>query len=150
MIKPLSVFFCAVTFVLSCNNPEDGTAVQTNNASIPKTLSDSLYKAAMDGHDVGMAKMGTIVRYQQLIKQKSDSLKALKGKAELQQTLDSALKALNHAGEEMNRWMQEFDPDKAGETEQEKESYFRLEKEKIDSVNNKIFSSIESAKQIVE
>ncbi|HTN05194.1 hypothetical protein [Agriterribacter sp.] len=146
-----AILIIAATLALSCNNnASSGSTEQQNNASIPKTLSDTLYKAAMEGHDVGMAKMGEIARYQKLIKQKTDSLAALKSKAALQPALDSALQELTYAEELMNRWMQDFDPDKAGSTETEKISFYRGEKEKIDTVNARIFKSIERAKQVVE
>jgi len=63
--------------------------------------------------------------------------------------LDSALQELSHAEELMNRWMQDFDPDKAGSTEAEKISFYRSEKEKIDTVNARILKSIEKAKRVM-
>ena len=123
---------------------------QQNNSSIPKTLSDSLYKAAMEGHDAGMAKMGDIVRYQKLVKQRIDSVADLKNQVKLQPPLESALQKLQHAEELMNRWMQDFDPNKAGSTEAEKVSFYSREKEKIDTVNARIFQSIAYAKQVVQ
>ncbi|HRO44648.1 hypothetical protein [Agriterribacter sp.] len=146
-----AILIMAAALALSCNNNASSRgAEEQNNASIPKTLSDTLYKAAMEGHDAGMAKMGEIARYQQLIQQRTDSLAALKSKTALQPALDSALQELTHAEELMNRWMQDFDPDKAGSTEAEKVSFYRSEKEKIDSVNARIFKSIEKAKRVVE
>ena len=146
-----TILIIAATLALSCNNnaPSGGTE-QQNNASIPKTLSDTLYKAAMEGHDVGMAKMGEIARYRKLIKQKADSLAALKSKTALRPALNTALQELTDAEELMNRWMQDFDPDKAGSTEAEKVRFYRGEKEKIDTVNARIFKSIEKAKRVVE
>lgn len=137
---------------MACNSNSDTSVSeeQQNNSSIPKTLSDSLYKAAMEGHDAGMAKMGEIARYQKLIKQKIDSVADLKNKAKLQPPLDSALQGLYYAEELMNRWMQDFDPDKAGSTEAEKVSFYSREKEKIDTVNARIFKSITYAKQVVQ
>lgn len=136
---------------MSCNGNRgaSGSEEQQNNSSVPRTLSDSLYKTAMEGHDIGMAKMGEIARYRKLVKQKTDSVADLKNKATLQPPLDSALQGLTHAEELMNRWMQDFDPDKAGNTEAEKVDYYRNEKEKIDTVNAYIFKSIEMAKQLV-
>ncbi|MCC7524244.1 MAG: hypothetical protein IT250_05450 [Chitinophagaceae bacterium] len=149
-MKPTFLIFAAVLFLFSCNNTDSGNTTRSNNASVPKTLSDSLYKAAMDGHDVGMAKMGELSRYRHLIEQKIDSLTAKKVKAKLLHPLDSALKALSGAEEGMHLWMQEFDPDKAGSTETEKVQFYRLEKEKIDSVNARILESIDAAKRVAE
>ena len=136
---------------MACNSNRStsGSEEQQNNSSIPKTLSDSLYKAAMEGHDAGMAKMGEIARYQGLVKQKIDSVADLKNKAKLQPPLDSALQGLQYAEELMNQWMQDFNPDKAGSTEVEKVSFYRSEKEKIDTVNARISKSIEIAKQLM-
>ena len=76
-----TILIIAATIALSCNNnSSSGNMDQQNNASIPKTLSDTLYKAAMEGHDVGMAKMGEIARYQKLVKQQIDSVADLKNK----------------------------------------------------------------------
>jgi hypothetical protein len=150
MIK-IFVPVAVVIMTMACNGNRgaSGSEEQQNNASIPKTLSDSLYKAAMEGHNAGMAKMGEIARYRKLLIQKTDSVTDIKNKARLQPPLDSALKGLQYAEELMNRWMQDFDPDKAGNTETEKVSYYRSEKEKIDTVNARIFKSIETAKALV-
>lgn len=150
MIK-LFVPVIAVIMAVSCNGSQEASPgeEQQHNASIPKTLSDSLYKAAMEGHDVGMAKMGEIARYRKLVKHTIDSVSGLKNKAGLQPPLDSALQQLIVSEELMNRWMQDFDPDKAGNTEAEKVTYYRSEKAKIDTVNARIFRSIETAKALV-
>ena len=151
MIKIFVPVIVAI-MITSCNGKGDasGSDEQQNNSSVPKTLSDSLYKAAMEGHDAGMAKMGEIARYRKLVEQKIDSVAGLKNNAKLQPPLDSALKGLQYADEQMNRWMQDFDPDKAGNTEAEKVTYYRNEKEKIDTVNARIFKSIEMAKQLMD
>lgn len=150
MIK-LFVPVIVVIMAVACNDNQDapGGEEQQNNSSIPKTLSDSLYKEAMEGHDAGMARMGEIARYRKLVEQKIDSVAGLKNKAKLQLPLDSALKGLRYADELMNRWMQDFDPNKAGNTESEKVTYYRSEKEKIDTVNARIFRSIETARQLL-
>ena len=151
MIK-IFVSVIVVIIAIACNS-NSGTfdsEEQQNNSSISKTLSDSLYKAAMEGHDAGMVKMGEIVRYQKLVKQQIDSVADLKNKVKLQPPLDSALQGLQYAEEMMNRWMQDFDPNKAGSTEAEKVSFYSREKEKIDTVNARIFQSIAYAKQVVQ
>ncbi len=144
-------FIAASCFIIACNHTQSsGEAGGENNSSIPKTLSDSLYKEAIEGHDEGMAKMGEIARYQKILKQRSDSLTGLKNKAGMLPALDSALQELVAAEELMNRWMRDFDPDKAGSTEAEKILYYTREKEKIDTVTAQILSSIENARRITE
>lgn len=135
----------------SCNNsatPVEHT--KENNASIPRTLSDTLYREVMKGHDVGMAKIGELMRYQQLLRQKADSIGQTKTGDARKSVLDSVLEDLTQAEALMNQWMQEFEPDHAGSTEEEKISFYLSEKEKIDTVNARILRSIEKAKGIAE
>ena len=147
-------FFAAfsIVFLLACNNAQEHNHPDhNNNAAIPKTLSDSLYKAAMAGHDRGMAKMGEITRYKNLANLQQDSIAKLKAKpAARLLALDSVVHALNEAEELMNKWMNEFDPNKAGETEQEKTAYYTKEKEKVDTVEARINSSLEKAKKVLD
>lgn len=136
-------------FMAGCNNPSQHDAHQHNNASIAVTASDSLYKAVMHGHDVGMAKMGDIARYKKLLQQQQDSLSGLKVKNTIRiDSLQAAIKDLDHADELMNRWMREFDPDKAGTTEEQKRTYYQQEKAKVDTVTLRINSSVDKAKSL--
>ncbi|HEX5026498.1 MAG TPA: hypothetical protein VFV68_14565 [Agriterribacter sp.] len=151
MLKIFSILI-ASGIIVSCNsNHSAGSHDQQNNSSVPKTRSDSLYKETMAGHDLGMGKMGEIVRYQKAIIQKTDSLRTSNVKGtDFAPALDSALQALNEAEQGMNDWMQSFDPDKAGNTEVEKVKYYHREKEKIEAVNTSILNSIETAKKVLE
>jgi hypothetical protein len=63
-------------------------------------------------------------------------------------TLDAAYSNLANAEELMNKWMHDFDPDKAGNTEEQKVNYFKEEQKKIDTINIRINSSIAEAKKI--
>lgn len=140
----------SIVFLLACNSAQEHNH-QNHNAAIPQTLSDSIYKDAMAGHDRGMAKMGEITRYKNLAKQQQDSIAKLKAKpADRLSALDSVMNNLNEAEELMNKWMNEFDPNKAGETEQEKTAYYTKEKEKVDTVEARINSSIENAKKVLD
>lgn len=150
----LKIFYVLIVsgIVVSCNsNYSSGSQDQQHNSSIPKTPSDSLYKQTMEEHNLGMAKMGEIVRYREAITKRKNSHGASQGKGTgIAPVLDSTLQALNMAEEEMNRWMQSFDPDKAGNTEPEKENYYRKEKEKIEAINTSILESLEAAKRVLE
>lgn len=146
----LVILVIALLFAFSCNNGHHSADPAENNSSVARSQSDSLYKAVMEGHELSMAKMGEIVKYQKIIKQRTDSLAGLKAKnASLQAGLDSAWRSLNEAEELMNKWMQDFDPDKAGNTEKDKAAFYSKEKAKIDTVNARISSSIEGAKKLV-
>ncbi|MCO5236868.1 MAG: hypothetical protein M9933_11430 [Chitinophagaceae bacterium] len=149
-MKTISLVVASCIVMTLNSNCSSGGSEQENNASIPKTLSDSLYKATMEGHDIGMAKMGEMMRCQKLVQQRIDSVSNLKNQDSQIADLDSALKSLNDAEEQMNRWMQDFEPDKAGDTEEEKVLFYKDEKAKIDTVNARIFRSIDHAKRVLE
>ncbi|MFT3748940.1 MAG: hypothetical protein QM768_11510 [Agriterribacter sp.] len=148
-MKNYIVFFLLMAACACGNANNNQPADEHNNASIPKTASDSLYKSVMDGHDVSMKKMGEIVRLKALISQQKDSIAKFKTK-DLQYiaAFDTAFNNLVYAEELMNKWMQDFNPDSAGNSEDEKLVFFRKEKEKIDTVNARINNSIEAAKKI--
>lgn len=152
-MKCFIIAFSIVCFV-GCNNAnEQGHAHHdhNNNASIPQTLSDSIYKSVMSGHDRGMAKTGELIRYKNLAVKVQDSIAKLKTKPAAQSaTLDSVMHDLDDAKKLMDDWMLNFDPNKAGETEQEKTAYYTKEKEKVDTVEARINSSIERAKKALD
>lgn len=140
------ILFLAIALLSSCNNTNQQPV--DNNAAVVKTLSDSLYKSVMEGHDRGMAKMGEITRLRNLIRQQQDSIQNLKiknpGRVSM---LDSLARDLIYADELMYKWMTEFDPNKAGNTEEEKAAFYKKEKEKVDTVEARINNSIQKARQ---
>lgn len=133
---------------MGCDNANPPTV---NNAITPATGSDSLYKAVMEGHDVAMARMGELVRYKKQLQQQADSLKSLKDfDTTLVTTLETAAKDLDDAEELMNKWMQEFEPDDAGTTEQQMVAFYSKEKEKVDTVKVRIFRGLDNAKELLK
>jgi hypothetical protein len=142
------VFICLTGLLIACNNNKKPE--QENNASIVRTLSDSLYHEVMKGHDLAMKDIGPMIRYKALIKMQKDSLAALKPKnSGLLKTLAAVSDSLDNANALMNTWMQEFDPEKAGKTEEEKVAFFTAEKEKVDTIKVRMVRSIELAKTIM-
>ena len=144
------IVLLSMTALFSCGSgPQYPADAAQNNSSVPKSKSDSMYKAVMDGHDVAMKKVGEIARYSTLIKEYTDSLKNSGSKDVLRKkALDSALQGLTDADEAMNKWMEAFDPDKAGTTEETRLAFYTGEKEKITAVERKMDSSIVAAKKI--
>lgn len=122
-----------------------------NNAAIPVTSSDSLYRAVMEVHDVAMARMGEIIRSKARLQQRADSIKALKEPdTAAVAALETAAKDLDYAEELMNEWMRAFDPDTAGETEAEMLAFYTKEKEKVDTVKAKIFRGLERSQELLK
>jgi len=143
------VYLSILVLLAACG--DSAPKATNNNAAIPVTGSDSLYKAVMEVHDVAMARMGEMIRYKKLLRQQADSIKGLKDHdTALVEGLENAAKDLNDAEELMNKWMQEFDPDAAGTTEKDMTAYYSREKEKVDTVKVRIFSSLEKAQQLVK
>jgi hypothetical protein len=149
MIKGL-VLLSMTALLFSCGSGSQSPAdAGQNNSSVPKSKSDSMYKAVMDGHDAAMRKMGEIAKYSTLIKQYKDSLQKSGSKDALKESaLDSALQGLTDAEDAMNKWMVAFDPDKAGAAEESRLAFYTGEEEKITAVEAKMDSSIMAAKKI--
>ncbi|MFT4017574.1 MAG: hypothetical protein QM668_11475 [Agriterribacter sp.] len=143
------IAFFLLMAAYACGNANNSQQADEHNASVPKTASDSLYKSVMEGHDISMKKMGEIVRLKALVSQQKDSIARMKTKdGQNTAAFDTAFNNLVYAEELMNKWMQDFNPDNAGNSEDEKLVFFKKEKEKIDTVNARIDNSIEAAKKI--
>ena len=95
-------------------------AMNNNNGqdAESKTRADSLLNDVMDGHNIGMAKMGRLTRAEQTTRRLLDSIAKLPDKARqaaepLKIKLDSLQKDLSYAEFAMNKWMDEFNVDSA-------------------------------------
>ncbi|MCC6287139.1 MAG: hypothetical protein IT249_04580 [Chitinophagaceae bacterium] len=147
-MKNYIAFFLLMS-AYACGNPNNNQPTDEHNAAIPKTASDSVYKSVMKGHDEGMEKTGELVRLKEEITQRKDSIAKLKTKDQHNiATLDTLFNNLVYADELMHKWMVDFNPDNAGNSEEERLNFFKKEKEKIDTVNARISNSIEAAKKI--
>lgn len=132
--------------------------VQTNQrkekdgfSETAKTPEDSLYKLVMEGHDIGMAKMGKLRGLQQQAQRSLDSLNKLsssENKAQWQQTLMDIQEDLNYAEYSMNTWMEEFNSDSAKDNPELRLEYLKTEQDKVEKVKNNILSSIQRADSI--
>ena len=111
-----------------------------------KSPSDSVYNLVMDDHNVAMPKMGQLSRYQVTVKKESDSIAAVLSKkkdpvlAARKQMLDSLRVQLKTAEDDMNHWMESFETDSAGTTEELKLKYYSKEKEKVGAIKENIIS----------
>jgi hypothetical protein len=132
-----------------CNNATDHSEHRKDGFSDnAKTPQDSLYQLVMDGHDVGMAKMGKIRSYQQQAQQALDSIQRLPASAakeRLQQTFMGVQEDLNFAEYSMNTWMEEFIPDSAKDNPEGRLTYLKTEHEKVEKVKNNIQLSLQRA-----
>jgi hypothetical protein len=144
------IFLCSIS-ILSCNDSESGHG--KNNE--PETQADSLMKDVMDGHNIGMAKMGRLTRAEQTTRRLLDSIEKLPAKAKqaaapLKVKLDSLQKDLSYAEFAMNKWMEEFNMDSAINDAEERIDYLRSEKLKVSKVKEAILSSLQKADSILK
>ncbi len=148
MIKQ-SFLIIGACLALACNQAStDAEQRKDGFSDSPRTPEDSLYKLVMEGHDIGMAKMGKLRGYQQQAQRALDSLNKLsssEAKAQKQQAMMDIQEDLNYAEYSMNTWMEEFNPDSAQGNPELRLEYLRNEQEKVEKVKNSILSSIQRA-----
>jgi hypothetical protein len=118
-----------------------------------KTKEDSLYHDVMQGHDIGMAKMGKLRKYLGQIQHSLDSLQKLPAKsidAKYQQALVDLQEDLNYADYSMNTWMEEFKVDSATGNPDLRVKYLQHEKEKVTKVKESILGSLQRADSLLK
>jgi len=140
--------------LLACNDSENNHNGHGKNNE-PKTQADSLMKDVMDGHNIGMAKMGKLTRAEQRTRRLLDSIEKLPAKAReaavpLKVKLDSLQKDLSYAEFAMNKWMEEFNMDSALNNAEERIDYLGSEKLKVSKVKEAILGSLQKADSILK
>jgi Zn-dependent M32 family carboxypeptidase len=148
----MKTFFFFTAFaslvLVSCGNNETAKAR-------PRTLTDSLFKEVMDGHDVGMAKMRKLTQAQQQTQVIIDSISKLPAKAKQAAApylaqLDSLKKKLEYAEFAMNKWMDEINIDSANDDTQKRVKYLTEERDKVNKVKEVILSSLAKADSLLK
>jgi len=148
------IFICAIT--VACNNagkektPEPGARKET-----PKNQADSLMADVMDGHDIGMAKMGKLSLMQRKVQVVLDSIAALPAKTRsamvpYKEKMEAALKQLKIAKNGMEKWMDEFNMDSAVNNAEQRIKYLSEEKLKVSKVKKDILASLEKADSLIK
>jgi hypothetical protein len=113
-----------------------------------KSKEDSLYHDVMEGHDIGMARIGKLKKYLGQVKQSLDSLQKLPAKkidAHYRQALIDLQEDLNYADYSMNTWMVEFKADSGTGNPDLRLQYLQHEKEKVTKVKENILGSLQRA-----
>lgn len=146
-MKPFFFILAAVLILTGCNN-------QPSEAEESKTLSDSLFEAVMEGHDVAMPKMPKLERLQKETKTALDSIAKLPAAkrnqlASYKTALDSTLKALDYGDLTMTQWMNEFKYDSFKNNEQERAKYLQSELEKVNRMKDAVLNSLALADSVL-
>lgn len=145
--KLFTLFFLG--WLASCKNAPKQEQERTDGFNpVLKTREDSLFHDVMEGHDMGMARMGKISRYLSQVQKTLDSLNKLpdsKVDTKYQQFLIDLQKELNYADYGMNTWMEEFKVDSAKGDKEKRIQYLEAEKVKIQKVKESIIGSLKRA-----
>jgi len=152
-MKKIIFIIPALFFLIACNNnAEDNSAKATGSQ---KVTADSLEKAVMDGHDVGMSKMGKLSKMKNEAQRLIDSIDHLPAKAQeaaasAKKNLQSVANDLDNAIAAMNSWMEGFNYDSARENLEQRIKYLTNEKLKVDNVKESILSSLQKADSVLK
>ena len=146
------IIFLLSIGLLSCNGASEGNHGPGKKA---KTEADSLMDRVMEGHDIGMAKMGKLTRAEQTTRRLLDSISQLPEKARrsaepLRARLDSLQKELSYAEMAMNKWMDEFNMDSAIHEAKARIEYLKNEELKVDKVKEAILGSLQKADSVLK
>ena len=109
---------------------------------------DSLYHDVMEGHDIGMAKMGTLKKQLNRVSHELDSINKLPEKnidQRRKQVLLGLKEDLSYADHAMFAWMQEFNVDSAKSDKNKRLEYLESEKVKVQKVKENILNSLKRA-----
>lgn len=147
-MKKLVFILGCTLIIMSCNNSGDTGQPEA------KTPADTLLDEVMSGHDLGMAKMGKLIRAQKEITRLIDSVQKLPAKAReaaspYKAGLDSLLAELNHADYLMNKWMEEFNMDSAIDKTEERIRYLSSEKLKVTEMKDAILNSLQKTDSLL-
>lgn len=147
MIKSIASLAVISMMVMACNNAQETKTERKDGYSKDlKTKKDSLYHDVMEGHDIGMAKMGALKKNNGLAQSKIDSIQKLpadkQDKSYLQEVMTLQQQLIN-AENGMNDWMVGFSTDSA--TGGNAEPYLQGELMKVNIVRDNILNSLKKA-----
>lgn len=112
-----------------------------------------MYHAVMQGHDVGMAKMGALRKHLRQIQHELDSMDKLQ-EAKIDNNYRDALielqEDLNYADYSMYTWMEEFKADSAKEDKNRRLTYLESEKIKVEKVRENILAGLKRADSLLK
>ncbi len=151
--KPMKHLFIpalAAFFLIACG---DGSGERTDGFSeVPKTAEDSLFRDVMEGHDIGMARMGKIAGYRKKIAHQLDSIAKLSpavAQQQLRVNLEQLDFQLKSAEDGMNEWMDGFVLDSAQDEGEKRLSYLQSEKYKVNQVRDRILEAVQKADSLI-
>lgn len=148
------LLFTSVLCFFACKNAASNAEDRKDGYTVVlKTREDSLYHAVMQGHDVGMAKMGALRKHLRQIQHELDSMDKLQ-EAKIDNNYRDALielqEDLNYADYSMYTWMEEFKADSAKEDKNRRLTYLESEKIKVEKVRENILAGLKRADSLLK
>ena len=143
--------FLILIFIIAtcaCNNEQEKSERKDGFTTVLNDKEDSLYHDVMEGHDIGMAKMGTMRKQLYRATRELDSINKLPAKGTDQrrkQALTDLKEDLSYADHAMFTWMKEFNVDSAKSDKTKRLEYLQSEKVKVEKVKANILNSLQRA-----
>lgn len=150
--KRLSILF-AFSLILACGDAASDNTRKDGFGDKPLNREDSLHHAVMEGHDVGMAKMGRLRKFLTQVQQKLDSLRKLPAAQQdkqYTQALTGLQQELQKADQGMTVWMEQYNNDSARNDPQARIQYLESEKQKVTLVKDQILQSLQKADSLLK
>lgn len=147
------IVLVAVAACNSSNNSDTAAGRKDGFSEKPVKLEDSLLKEVLDGHDVGMARMGKISKHLKQIQAELDSMVKLPAKSinkDYQQALVDLQEDLNYAQFGMNEWMDKFVLDTLSDKPELRIKYLENEKMIVGKVKENILSGLARADSLFQ
>lgn len=147
--------FLAIIIFAACNSGENSGHEHGHATGDVKSPADSLMDLVMQGHDAAMPKMSKLSAAQKNVQVALDSINKLSGKLKqaaepYKMKLDSLMKDLQYAENSMNRWMEEFSMDTLEKETELRLKYLESERQKVTTVKENIFSSLQKADSLLK
>jgi DNA repair ATPase RecN len=156
-MKRIFFLFSVLTLIIvvACNNSDDKKVDNDKKTETPRSTTDSLMEDIMNGHDVGMAKMGKLSAMQNQVQSIIDSIGKLSAKTKktlnpYKADMDKVLEDLKSARTGMEKWMDEFNMDSALSNIEQRIKYLRNEKWKVTEVKESILKSLQKADSLMK
>ena len=146
-----TILLVSLVLLMTACGSEQGKTVRSGE----EKLVDSLEMDVNKGHNLGMAKMGKLTRYQQYTRQLRDSITALAPAAQSTiagygRQLDTLQNQLDSAETVMNRWMDEYSFDSLKNNPQLRAAYLNTEKIKIEGMVGLILTTISKGDSLLK
>lgn len=139
----------SASLFVACGSNTDQN--NTDQEKHPTTLIDSLNKEVNEGHDLAMAKMGTIISLQKSAKHLIDSLQKLQPVNQIQiSEIQKADKDLENIKGSMYNWMEAFDFELKNMDSLAKVQYLNTNLKRIREIDDSTAQLIDQAKKTLQ